>query len=70
MHVVIVKDKHNGEIKEFRIHIVNIFKNDPMLHQVTEVVRIRPTAPVKRINTKEEKGGSRKKLCQNSKPFL
>ena len=53
------RDKHNGEIKGFRMDIVDTFKNDPMLRQVTEAVRIRRTDPEKRINRKEENRGSR-----------
>ena len=53
------RDKHNGEIKGFRMDIVDTFKNDPMLRQVTEAVRIRRTEPEKRINRKEENRGSR-----------
>ena len=53
------RDKHNGEIKQFKMDIVDTFKNDPMLRQVTEAVRIRRTAPKKRINRKEENRGSR-----------
>ena len=56
------RDKHNGEIKEFKMDIVDTFKEDPMLRRVTESegqIRIRRTDQTKRINRKEENRGSR-----------
>ena len=53
------RDKHNGEIKQFKMDISDTFKNDPMLRQVTEAVRIKRTTAQKRINRKEENRGNR-----------
>ena len=47
-------EKHNGEIRDFRMDIVDTFKRDPMLRQVTESVRISRTKKEQLINKKEE----------------
>ena len=47
-------EKHNGEVKEFRMDVLDTFKRDPMLRQVTEAVRISRTKKEELINRKEE----------------
>ena len=37
------EDKHNGEVKQFRMDVIDTFKKDPMLRQITESVRISRT---------------------------
>ena len=48
------RDVHGGEMKKFRMDIVDTFRKDPMLRQVTESVRISRTDREKLINRKEE----------------
>ena len=48
------RDKHDGEEKKFRMDVVDTFRKDPMLRQVTESVRISRTDSRNLINRKEE----------------
>ena len=55
------KEKHNGEIKKFRMDVIDTFKQDPMLRQVTESVRISHTDKTLLMNRKEEYVPTRKR---------
>ena len=55
------RDKHNGEIKQFQMDVVDTFKKDPMLRQVTESVRISRTDRQQLINRKEEYNSTRQR---------
>ena len=48
------EEKHGGEIMNFRMDVIDTFKEDPMLRQVTESVRISRTDKNILINRKEE----------------
>ena len=48
------QEKHDGVIKEFRMDVIDTFRKDPMLRQVTEAVRISRTDKKRLINRKEE----------------
>ena len=37
------KEKHGGEVKGFRMDVIDTFKDDAMLRQITEAVRINRT---------------------------
>ena len=51
--------KHEGNIKKFKMDVIETFKGDPLLRQISEAVRINRTDKDKRINKKEEFGTSR-----------
>ncbi len=47
-------EKHNGEIKTFKMDVIESFKNDPLLRQVSEATRISRADKRILINRKEE----------------
>ena len=55
------QDKHDGEIKKFRMDVVDTFRSDPMLRQITESVRISRTDERNLINVKEEYDSTRRR---------
>ena len=55
------RDEHGGEDKKFRMDVVDTFRKDPMLRQVTESVRISRTDSRKLINRKEEYSSTRRR---------
>ena len=55
------REKHDGEIKQFRMDVVDTFKRDPMLRQITESVRISRTDERRLINAKEEYDSTRRR---------
>ena len=55
------KDRHNGEVKQFRMDVIDTFKKDPMLRQITESVRISRTDERRLINVKEEYDSTRRR---------
>ena len=48
------KEKHSGELKKFKMDIIESFKRDPLLRQVSEATRISRADKTKLINKKEE----------------
>ena len=47
-------DKHNGEIKTFKVKKIGVCPGDPLLRQCMEAVNIRDTKP--EMNAREEWG--------------
>ena len=52
-------EKHNGVIKRFKMDVIESFKNDPLLRQVSEATRISRADKKTLINRKEEMSTSR-----------
>ena len=48
------KKKHDGDKKTFRMDIIDSFRRDPLLRQVTEATRICRADKERSINKKEE----------------
>ena len=48
------KNKHGGQLKKFKIDVVETFKGDPTLRQINEAVRIERMDPKKMINKRIE----------------
>ena len=46
--------KHEGQIQMFKMDVIETFKGDPLLRQVSEAVRISRTHKDKIMNRKEE----------------
>ena len=53
------RKKHDGNLTSFRMDVIETFKQDPLLRQITEAVRINRTDKNKIINKKEEFGTTR-----------
>ena len=53
------RKKHDGNLTRFRMDVIETFKQDPLLRQITEAVRINRTDKKKIINKKEEFGTAR-----------
>ena len=53
------RKKHDGNLTSFRMDVIETFKQDPLLRQITEAVRINRTDKKKIINKKEEFGTAR-----------
>jgi hypothetical protein len=53
------RKKHDGNITSFRMDVIETFKQDPLLRQISEAVRISRTDKNKVINKKEEFGATR-----------
>ena len=53
------RKKHDGNLTSFRMDVIETFKQDPLLRQITEAVRINRTDKNKIINKKEEFGTAR-----------
>ena len=51
--------KHGGTTKKFKMDVIETFKRDPLLRQISEAVRINRANKDKNINKKEEFGTSR-----------
>ena len=47
-------EKHNGQTPEFQLNVTGIFRNDAMLRQITEAVKIRTTSPTQLANSRDE----------------
>ena len=48
------KERHDGEIPDFKMNITGNYRNDAMLRQISEAVRINGTARESLINNKSE----------------
>jgi len=48
------KEKHGNQIKTFKMDVIETFRRDPLLRQVTEATRINRTDKKMSINKKEE----------------
>ena len=53
------KEKHAGELKKFKMDVIESFKKDPLLRQVSEATRISRADKTKLINKKEEISSTR-----------
>ena len=60
-------EKHKGEVKVFRMDVLDTFKRNPMLRQVTEAVRICHTKKEELINRKEEYRSTQQRWRQRFK---
>ena len=49
-----MKEKHEGRRVEFEMKVLKSFQHNPLARQCAEAIRIKNTAPNKRINNKEE----------------
>ena len=47
-------EKHNGHTPEFQLNVTGVFRNDAMLRQITEAVKIRTTSSAKLANSRDE----------------
>ena len=48
------RERHSGEIQDFQMDITGIYKNDAMLRQISEAVRINNTPQEQLINNRTE----------------
>ena len=48
------KEKHNSEVKQFRMDVTGVYHNDAMLRQITEGVRINNVNEDSLMNSKNE----------------
>lgn len=48
------KEKHNREVKQFRMDVTGVYHNDAMLRQITEGVRINNVNEDSLMNSKNE----------------
>ena len=48
------KEKHGGVIQDFRMDVTGYYRNDAMLRQITEAVRISETPQDELVNNKKE----------------
>ena len=47
-------EEHGGEVQRFQMSITGVYKNDAMLRQITEAVKINNTDPNKLMNDRAE----------------
>ena len=47
-------EKHNGHTPEFQLNVTGVFRNDAMLRQITEAVKIRTTSSAQLANSRDE----------------